>query len=245
MVHHYLEEEESAPCPLEHSKDYCSTHKRDDLPCFIPPAEIPHLNALLLHTPGFIAELITSGALDADMTSGSLSEQWRQWPDRELAGDRWHVLPLKVFGEWTPLADRFPTTKHVLSAYPGLSTASFSRLRPGTAMKPHAGLPVTSKNTLRAHVGLFVPGKAAMHVGDEEQNCSVGAAIVFDEMQTHYAVNDADGDRITLLLDVPRPTSYPFKPHPPGHFSTLADVDGHPVINEDAMIKQFAAQLIH
>ena len=248
MVHHYLEEENNSPtryiCPLEQAKEYCSTHKRDDLPCFIPPADIPHLNTLLLHTPGFISELIASGALAADMTAGSLSEQWKQWPDPELAGDRWHVMPLKVFGEWTPLAEKFPITREVLSAYPDLSTASFSRLRPGTAMKPHAGLPVTSKDTLRAHIGLFVPGKASMHVGEQEEDFKVGAAIVFDEMQTHYAVNHADSDRVTLLLDIPSPGSYPFKPHPPGHFSAQAELNGHPVINEDAVIKQFAAELI-
>lgn len=220
--------------------EWVRCHARADLPNFIPPEEIPGLATFLEDVPGILTELLISGAMDADMTSGSVSHEWTPWPDELVAGNRWHVLPLKVFGQYREVSKQFPITRKCLDYWPELITASFSRLRPRTAMKPHFGMPITSRDSLRVQIGLIVPGKAVMCVGGDTEDFRVGKALVFDEMQTHFAYNEADADRITILLDVPRPAKYPFKDTPADHWSKEAGA----IVDETEMIGEFAQKLL-
>lgn len=227
--------------PQQPFVDWVRDHARADLPNFIPPEDIPGLSRFLEDVPGILTELLLSGAMEADMTSGSISHEWTPWPDPLVAGNRWHVLPLKVFGQYRDVSERFPITRKCLDAWPELITASFSRLRNRTAMKPHFGMPVTSKDSLRVQIGLIVPGRAVMCVGGDTEDFRVGKPLVFDEMQTHFAYNEADQDRITILLDVPRPEQYPFKDTPDDHWSKEDGV----IVDETDMIKDFARNLLH
>ena len=46
----------------------------------------------------------------------------------------------------------------------GVTTAGFSRLAPGTHIKPHVGY---TSEVLRCHLGLIVPPDCALRVGSE------------------------------------------------------------------------------
>ena len=86
---------------------------------------------------------------------------------------------------------------------PGLTTAGFSRLAPGTHIKPHKGWVTT---VYRAHLGLVVPDdRCALRVGDESRTWSEGDVLVFDDTAEHEAWNRSDHTRTVLLFDFLRP----------------------------------------
>ncbi|MEU6021840.1 aspartyl/asparaginyl beta-hydroxylase domain-containing protein [Micromonospora sp. NPDC047134] len=80
--------------------------------------------------------------------------------------------------------------------------AGFSRMAPGTHIKPHQGWVTT---VYRAHLGLVVPPDCALRVGEETRQWREGETVVFDDTVTHEAWNYGNRDRIVLLFDFVRP----------------------------------------
>lgn len=210
-------------------------NRRTDLPDFIEPTSIEAVTELMQHTPGIILELVTSlGAISSD-------DQWRLWPDEAVGGSNWHILPVKTFGrELENARKRFPYLMQVLTDIGGIESAAFSRLKPKTTLRPHAGIPLLAEKCLRVHLPLIIPGRATLTVGASTKELRVGQPLVFDEMQTHYAANEADAHRITLLLDLTRPASHPFTPHPSTHWSLD---ERNEVVDEAQMITDFERKL--
>ncbi len=98
-----------------------------------------------------------------------------------------------------------PRTAELLKTVPGLNSALFSVLVPGTHIPAHTGV---TKAILTCHLGLQVPEKAAncrMRVGDEHVTWQEGRAFVFDDMYNHEVHNDTDDTRIVLLVQFRRP----------------------------------------
>jgi aspartyl/asparaginyl beta-hydroxylase (cupin superfamily) len=136
------------------------------------------------------------------------------WPERHLygmtwdvaglfPGHGWGVVGLYAFGR--KLDDncaRCPLTTQLVEAIPGMSTAGFSCLTPGTHIKPHRGY---SDAVLRCHLGLIVPEGCSMRVAGETRSWSEGRCLVFDDTSEHEVWHRGDRPRIVLLLDFPRP----------------------------------------
>lgn len=105
-------------------------------------------------------------------------------------------------------AERCPATMAALEHAPmpritGRSPmALWSRLSPGTHIKPHHGLLNTR---LICHLPLIVPEGCALRVGNETREWREGEMLIFDDSIEHEAWNQATSDRIVLLFEIWRP----------------------------------------
>ena len=77
----------------------------------------------------------------------------------------------------------------------------FSRLSSGTRIRPHCG-PTNLRWT--AHLGLVVPDctekECRIRIKDEWHGWKVGRVLLFDDSFEHEVRNDADSDRVVLLI---------------------------------------------
>lgn len=90
-----------------------------------------------------------------------------------------------------------------LADQPGFApTAVFSVLQAHTHIPPHTG---STNVRLLCHLPLLLPGPARFRVGNETRDWRMGEAWVFDDTIEHEAWNDADSQRVILILDVWNP----------------------------------------
>lgn len=130
-------------------------------------------------------------------------ETYQPWVQREMYGEGWSVYGLIAFGRRIEEAlAACPETASALSLVPHLTTAGFSRMAPGTHIKPHQGWVTT---VYRAHLGLVVPEGCALRVGAETRPWREGQTVVFDDTTIHEAWNHGSSDRVVLLFDFARP----------------------------------------
>lgn len=107
-------------------------------------------------------------------------------------------------------ADRCPKTSALVEAIPGLNSAFFSILAPGTHIPDHRGV---TKGLITCHLGLLVPrdGDVRMRVHDRIVRWAEGETLVFDDTYQHEVWNDTDGTRVVLLVQFERPLRNPGK----------------------------------
>lgn len=104
---------------------------------------------------------------------------------------------------------RCPQTAELLEQIPGLVSAFYSVLLPGTRLPPHRG---PYRGVLRYHLGLMVPEPSeacGIVVGGETRHWGDGQSLVFDDGYQHTAWNDTDEPRTVLFADVVRPLRPP------------------------------------
>jgi beta-hydroxylase len=124
------------------------------------------------------------------------------WHERELYHKGWDVFGLWSFG--TRLhenCDACPITTRTVEQVPGLTTAGFSILQPGTHIRPHEGY---TGEVLRCHLGLVVPPGCEMRVGTETRTWEEGECLVFDDTIEHEVWHRGETPRAVLLLDFKR-----------------------------------------
>ena len=162
--------------------------------------------------------------VDLEERSGAIEAEARALFSRLTAIDTHELNPLSVgvAGSWrlVPLLDRsgpypyvsvVPDTWSVLERIPGLRAADFAVLAAGSRIVRHTG---NNWGVLRAHLALVVPPGDRTCVlrfpaDDVEVAWSAGEAFVFDDSFEHEAINDRDGDRVILLVEVDRPLPLP------------------------------------
>ena len=105
---------------------------------------------------------------------------------------------------------RCPRTAEVIAQIPGLNSAFFSILAPGTHIPDHRGV---TKGLITCHLGLVVPkdGDVRMRVKDRIVRWSEGETLVFDDTYRHEVWNDTSGTRVVLLIQFERPLRQPGK----------------------------------
>ncbi|WP_239019548.1 aspartyl/asparaginyl beta-hydroxylase domain-containing protein [Sphingomonas suaedae] len=103
---------------------------------------------------------------------------------------------------------RCPVTASLVRRIPGLNSAFFSILAPGTHIPPHRGV---TKGLLTCHLGLIVPrdGDVRMRVGDRVVRWAEGETLLFDDTWDHEVWNDTGGTRVVLLIQLRRPLRQP------------------------------------
>ncbi len=107
-------------------------------------------------------------------------------------------------------ADRCPTTARLVEQIPGLNSAFFSILAPGTHIPAHRGV---SKGLITCHLGLIVPddGDVRMRVDNRIVRWREGETLVFDDTYDHEVWNETGGTRVVLLVQFERPLRNPGK----------------------------------
>lgn len=132
-------------------------------------------------------------------------------PDhRKIAAlDQWRSFFLWGYGY--PIDENLaqcPTTAALVGRVPGLNSAFFSILAPGTHIPAHRGV---TKGLLTCHLGLIVPqgGDVRMRVDDQVVRWAEGETLVFDDTWKHEVWNDTDGTRVVLLIQFARPLRRP------------------------------------
>lgn len=159
--------------------------------CYYDPGEFPFLEALESEWRSVRREV---AALD--------SSHFFDWPSDHHTGS-WTAFGLyamqRKLGENCELC---PETTRLVEQVPGLVTAGFSALAPGTRILPHRDL---SDVTLRCHLGLIVPTGCRMRVGAETRGWVEGKWLVFDGAVEHEVWHDGTSPRIVLLLDFLKP----------------------------------------
>jgi len=130
-------------------------------------------------------------------------DSFEPWVQREMYGEGWGVYGLYAFGQRIDAALRAcQRTPSALARVPGLTTAGFSRLAPGTHIRPHVGW---VRTVYRSHLGLIVPDGCGMRVGSETRSWREGECLIFDDTVEHEAWNRAGHTRVVLLFDFLRP----------------------------------------
>ncbi len=133
------------------------------------------------------------------------AKSFMPWPERFLYEGHWDVFGLYAFGEKLPgNCALCPETTRVVEAVPGMTTAGFSFLAPGTVIRPHTGY---SGEVLRCHLGLVVPDGCALRVGAETRSWEAGKCLIFDDTVEHEAWNRGTQGRAVLLIDFKRAAS--------------------------------------
>jgi beta-hydroxylase len=131
------------------------------------------------------------------------SRDFIEWPEKHLYGKGWDVFGLYAFGlKLAKNCDLCPKTTKLVESIPGLVTAGFSSLQPGTHIAAHTGYP---DGVLRCHLGLIGCDGCSLRVGDETRGWQEGKCLVFDDTTEHEAWHRGDRTRIVLLLDFKNP----------------------------------------
>jgi ornithine lipid ester-linked acyl 2-hydroxylase len=128
------------------------------------------------------------------------------WPEKKLYDGAWDTFGLYAFGnKQHKNCERCPVTTRLVEQIPGMVMAGFSRLAPGTHIKPHVGYGGWAHYVLRVHLGLIVPEGVEMRVGPETRAWSTGKVTIFCDATEHEVWNGGDTERVVLLLDFRNP----------------------------------------
>lgn len=164
---------------------------------------------------------------------------WPFWPEKHYTeGDNeWRVFPFCYTfpahdaskTTWVPATcEMCPRTVAILKGIPGIRTALFSKLGPGTTLTAHRGWADLSNHILRCHLGLTVPtfanGKpcCSMVVGGEHGPHGERELLVFDDSKLHFAFNKhPEQTRVILIVDLYRPDHLPRGRAKGGHSDEL------------------------
>lgn len=118
-----------------------------------------------------------------------------------------------LWGYGYPIDDNLaecPCTAAAVAQVPGLNSAFFSILEPGTHIPAHRGV---TKGLITCHLGLIVPrdGDVRMRVDDRTVRWAEGETLVFDDTYDHEVWNETGGTRVVLLIQFERPLRHPGK----------------------------------
>ena len=116
---------------------------------------------------------------------------------------KWKVLMVKMYGQYLNTGIS-PTLTALIQKYDDLiPTATISCMAPKKYIPPHTG---PNKTFLRYTLPLRVPkgGECYLVVDGQKIPLEEGNGVFWDDTYMHEALNDTDGIRIALLLDVKR-----------------------------------------
>jgi beta-hydroxylase len=132
--------------------------------------------------------------------------QMHAWPEKQYYDGQWDTFGLYGFGyKRHRNCALCPKTTRLLQQIPGLQMAGFSRLAPGTHIKPHCGYDGWAQYVLRCHLALQVNDQCGLRVGPETRTWQVGKTLVFCDATEHEAWNFGDQERVVLLIDFRNP----------------------------------------
>ncbi|MBD2774166.1 aspartyl/asparaginyl beta-hydroxylase domain-containing protein [Iningainema tapete] len=152
----------------------------------------------------FTASLESNWLLIKEELTGKLrKDNFISWHEKFLYNQGWDVFGLYAFGKKLENNCRLcPETTKLVESIPGMTTAGFSSLAPGTHIVPHVGY---TNTVLRCHLGIIVPDNCGIRVGNQTRNWIEGRCFIFDDTVEHEAWNRSFIPRIVLLIDFKKP----------------------------------------
>jgi|JYMV01.1.fsa_nt_gi beta-hydroxylase len=129
----------------------------------------------------------------------SIKNDCELWSENSIHNGKWEAYGIMFKGEHLP--NKCPRTTEIVKSIPGVYIAGFSVLKAGGIIKPHKGY---TTGVWRSHLGLMCPDKCWIKVGGVEHRWKKGAVAVFDDTNTHEAVNESNEDRVVLIVDIER-----------------------------------------
>lgn len=121
-------------------------------------------------------------------------------------GEQWRTFFLYGFGFRSERnCEQCPRTAQLLEQIPGLRTAWFSILEPGTHIPAHHG---PTKGVIVFHLPLIVPEDREhcfIRVADHVHHWEPGRSFAFDDTYEHEVRNDTAEQRVVLIFHANRP----------------------------------------
>ena len=128
--------------------------------------------------------------------------EFTAWPERAIYNQGWDVYGLYANASMLRENCVFcPHSATLLSGLRGVVNAGFSRMAPGTRIRPHVGY---TGSVVRLHLALQADGDCGIRVGSERRTWREGSCLLFDDTLEHEAWNNGSRDRLVLLLDIAR-----------------------------------------
>lgn len=120
----------------------------------------------------------------------------------QVMGEGWSAIRLQRLGVWnTENCKEFPETYKLLRSLQiplAVRGVCFARQAPGSGVQPHSD----GRNfILTSHLGLKVPDKCWIQVGEERRGWDVGKLTTLDTSFLHSTGNPSDADRHVLIID--------------------------------------------
>ena len=164
---------------------------------FVDPASVPACRLLEESFAVVSAEL-----------SELRDDDWVPWFQSDAYRGTWRVFGLFHSGDHPMLAhlrdvlshDRCPRTRAMLARIPGLITAAFSWVGPGTHVFGHADLPPVP--SLRFHLALRVDPGAKLRVEDRTRGWELGRCLCFETTCVHEVLHEGVAPRVLLLGEI-------------------------------------------
>jgi aspartate beta-hydroxylase len=117
-------------------------------------------------------------------------------------GGQWNVFRFSIRGHATRHSQLLcPGTSQLISELPGVGEAGmayFSAMTPGTSITAHCD---SSNTLLRCHLGLSIPERCSIRVGNEIRQWEQGSCLVFDGSFEHEVWHRGDKTRWVLIMD--------------------------------------------
>ena len=181
---------------------------------FFEREEFAWVAAMEASTAAICAELDRVLATDDGFAPYVQSTPDRPAPANPLLDDpSWSAFQLwRAGAPVEPNASLCPQTMAALASAPipviaGRSPmAIFSRLKPGTHIRPHHGMLNTR---LICHLPLIAPDGCGLRVGAETRHWKTGEMLIFDDSFEHEAWNRGRETRVVLLFEIWRPELTP------------------------------------
>ena len=177
---------------------------------FYEAEEFAWLEPMLALMPEMRAELDAVRASGDAFTPYITATPDRPAPNNPLLDDpAWGTFNFWKGGDAVPEhAAACPATMRALEhapmpVIPGRSpNAHWSRLLPGTHIRPHHGMLNTR---LICHIPILTAPACTLRVGSETREWREGVPLIFDDSMEHEARNAGPDERVVLLFEVWRP----------------------------------------
>lgn len=128
--------------------------------------------------------------------------------DKRISSEKWRTYIFKLWGNTVEEhAKQCPKTFSIITGIPGVHSALFSILRPGTVIPPHRGW---AAGVVRCHYPLVVPKENSscyIRVNDERHVWEEGQTFLFNDTHNHEVENKSDEMRVVLIIDFEPPFS--------------------------------------
>jgi aspartyl/asparaginyl beta-hydroxylase (cupin superfamily) len=135
------------------------------------------------------------------------SKTFEPWVEKNLYQESneigWDVAPLMIGGVRIPdRCKKFPFLFELVEKISGVTSISYSLLKPGTHIVPHKGYDDYSQKVYRFHMGMIIPeGDIGIRVEKDIRKWKNAKSFVFDDFMIHEAWNFTCQNRLVLIID--------------------------------------------